>query len=37
MKLGSIGAARDPDNPTARKLAATEAAVRPYQRVVDTH
>ena len=37
MKFGSLPPARDPDNPTARELAATEAAIRRYQRVFDTH
>ena len=37
MKFGSLPPARDPDNPTARELAAIEAAVQRYQRVFDTH
>jgi hypothetical protein len=37
MKFGSLPAARDPDNPTARERAAIEAAVEAYQRVFDTH
>jgi L-asparaginase len=35
--LGSLPPARDPDNPTARELAAIEAAVQRYQGVFDTH
>jgi hypothetical protein len=37
MKFGSLPPARDPDNPTARELAAIEAAIQRYQRVFDTH
>jgi hypothetical protein len=37
MKLGSLPAARDPDKPTARELAAIETAVQAYQRIFDTH
>jgi hypothetical protein len=37
MKFGSLPPARDPDNPTARELAAIEAAVQRYQHVFDTH
>lgn len=37
MKFGSLPVARDPDNPTAAELAATENAIGAYQDVFDTH
>jgi L-asparaginase len=37
MKFGSLPAARDPKNPTAKELAAIRDAVAAYQKVFDTH
>jgi L-asparaginase len=37
MRFGSLPAARDPDNPTARERAAIESAVQDYQGIFDTH
>jgi len=37
MKFGSLPVARDPEKPTASELAATEAAIQPYQAIFDTH
>ena len=37
MKLGSLPAAKDPGNPTARERSAIEEAVQAYQRIFDTH
>jgi hypothetical protein len=37
MKLGSLPAAADPDQPTAGEAEAVEKKVREYQAVFDTH
>jgi hypothetical protein len=37
MKLGSLPAAKDPDQPTPQERDATHAAVARYQQVFDTH
>ena len=37
MRFGSLPPAQDPANPTAQEVAATEAALVPFQRVFETH
>jgi hypothetical protein len=37
MKFGSLPPARDPSNPTADEISATEAALMPFQKVFETH
>ena len=37
LKLGALPAVKDVDNPTPSELGATEAKLREYQRIFDTH
>jgi hypothetical protein len=37
LKLGSLPAARNPDNPTKGEEAATRKALAAYQQIFDTH
>ena len=37
LKLGSLPAAKDPDNPTDEEQAATRKALAAYQRIFDSH